>query len=239
VAFVATYFRAEVASYARHTVRGDPFGISTVSGQVVGQVSQWLNWNFESQVSPAQTYQSQHAPQVDASALHIAVLQHEAEVDGVGAQATTPAKAATLEPAVITVEHSQGLAAERDRGANLVSELAMTRRDVETKAALLSKASEEAAQLRQTAEATGGAAAVFVQERDRVAAPAREPATARRDLRYRLRFAQPRERNSLGRRQTQPQGAGAGAWHSALARRSERARDGSTFDDRSARRAAR
>ena len=105
-ACVGMYFRAEVASYARHTVRGDPFGISTVSGQVVGQVSQWLSWNFESQVSPAQTYQSQHAPQVDASALHIAVLQPQAEADGVGAQAseTTPANAATLEPAAITVE---------------------------------------------------------------------------------------------------------------------------------------
>ena len=184
---VGIYFRAEVTSYvARHTVRGDLFGISTVSGQVVGQVTQWLSRNFESQVSPAQMSQRQNTPQVDASALHIAVLQHQAEVDGVGAQAseTTPAKAATLlEPAAITVEHSQALAAERDRGATLASELAMARRDVETKAALLSNAADEAAQLRQTAEATAAELRQsLLQERDRVAALARELATARRDL---------------------------------------------------------
>ena len=59
----------------------------------------------------------------------------------------------------------------------------MTRRDVETKAALLSKAADEAAQLRQTAEATAAELRQsLVQERDRVAALARELATARRDL---------------------------------------------------------
>ena len=57
-------------------------GISTVSGQVVGQVTQWLSRNFESQVSPAQMSQSQNTQQVDASALHIAVLQHQAEAMG-------------------------------------------------------------------------------------------------------------------------------------------------------------
>ena len=167
-------------------VRGDLFGISTVSGQVVGQVTQWLSRNLENQVSPAQMSQSQHTPQVDASALHIAVLQHQAEVDGVGAQTsgTTPAKAATLlEPAAITMENSQALAAERDRGATLASELAMARRDVETKTALLSKAAAEATQLRQTAEATAAELRQsLLQERDRVAALAHELATARRDL---------------------------------------------------------
>ena len=184
---VGMYFRAEVTSYvARHTVRGDLFGISRVSGQVVGQVTQWLSRNLENQVSPAQMSQSQHAPQVDASAPQIAVLQHQAEVGGVGAQAsgTTPAKSATLlEPAAIDVEHSPALAAERDRGATLASELAMTRRDVETKAALLSKAAGEAAQLKQTAEATAAELRQsLLQERDRVAALARDLATARRDL---------------------------------------------------------
>ena len=84
---VGVYFRAEVTSYvARHTVRGDLFGISMVSGQVVGQVTQWLSRNLESQVSRAQMSQGQHTQQVDASALHIAVLQHQAEADGIGAR---------------------------------------------------------------------------------------------------------------------------------------------------------
>ena len=65
----------------------------------------------------------------------------------------------------------------------VASELAMARRDVETKAALLSKAADEAAQLRQTAEATAAELRQsLLQERDRVAALARELATARRDL---------------------------------------------------------
>ena len=60
---VGMYFRAEVTSYvARHTVGGDLFRISRVSGQVVGQVTQWLSRNLETQVSPAQMSQSQHAP---------------------------------------------------------------------------------------------------------------------------------------------------------------------------------
>jgi hypothetical protein len=81
------------------------------------------------------------------------------------------------------VEHSQAPAGERDRGATLASELAMARRDFETKAALLSKAADEAAQLRQTAEATATELRQsLLQERDRVAALARELATARRNL---------------------------------------------------------
>jgi hypothetical protein len=181
------HFRAEVTSYmARHTVRGDLFGISTVSGEVVGQVTQWLSRNFESQVSAAQISQRKNTRAVDASSLHLAVLEHQAQAKEVGAQisATTAAKAATLlEPAGLTVERSPELAAERDRGAALVSQLAMTRRDVETKAALLSKAAEDAAQLRQTAEATAAELRQSLsQEHDRVAALARELATARRDL---------------------------------------------------------
>ena len=59
----------------------------------------------------------------------------------------------------------------------------MTRRVLETKAALLSKAAEEAAQFRQTAEAAAAELRQsLVQERDRVAALARELATARGGL---------------------------------------------------------
>ena len=174
---VGMYFRAEVTS------AGDLFGIR--SGQMVGQVTQWFR-NLEKQVSPAQMSHSQHAPQIDASAPQIAVLQHQAEVGGVEAQASgmTPAESDTLlEPAANDVEHSPALTAERNRAATLASELAMVRRDVETKAALLSRATGEAAQTKQTAEATAvELRQALVQERDRVAALVRELATARRDL---------------------------------------------------------
>ena len=182
-ACVGTYFRAEVTAYAAQHVRGGPFGISTISGQVVGQVTQWLSQNLARKVSPDPISQRQPTPQVDAPALHIALLQHQAEVNGVGAQTSeaTPAKAATLlEPAA---ENSQALASERDRGAALASELTMARGDVETKTALLSKAAGEVAQLRQAAEATAAELRQsLLQERDRVAALAHELATARRDL---------------------------------------------------------
>ena len=175
---VGMYFRAELTSV------GDLFGIR--SGQVVGQVTQWMSRNVENQVSPAQMSQSQHAPPANASAPQVAVLQHQAEVGGVGVQASgmTPAQSDTLlEPAVNAVEHSPALAAERNRAATLASELAMTRRDVEMKAALLNRATGEAAQTKQTAEATAAELQQsLVQERDRVAALVRELATARRDL---------------------------------------------------------
>jgi hypothetical protein len=178
VACIGMYFRAEVISYvARDTVRQDFDRISTIGGQVVGQASRWLGRNFVSQVSPAQQGQK---TQVDASARQIAALQPQTESDRVGTQAS---ETKLLELAAIAVEHSQALAGERDRGAMLASELAIARRDFETKAALLSKAADEAAQLRQTAEATATELRQsLLQERDRVAALARELATARRNL---------------------------------------------------------
>jgi hypothetical protein len=165
------YFHAEVTSYvARHTVGGDLFGISRVSGQVIGQVIQLLSRNLESHVSVAQMSQSQNGPQVDAPVPQIAVLMHQDEVGGTGAQApgTTPAKSATsLEPAVIDVEHSPAPAAERDRG----------------QAALLSTATGDAAQLKQAAEATvAELRQSLVEERDRVTALVRELATARNSV---------------------------------------------------------
>ena len=185
-ACVNIYFRAEVTAYAAQHVRGDPFGISTVSGEVVGQVTQWLSQNLERQVSPAPISQRQPTTQVNASTLRNAVLQHRAEVDGGGAQAseTTPHKTATLlKPAAVTVENSQTLASEREGDAALASELSMARRDVETKTALLSKAADDVTQLRQTAEATAAELRQsLLQERDRVAALAHELATARHDL---------------------------------------------------------
>ena len=151
---------------------------------MVGQVTPWLNQNLKPQVSPAPIAQRQPTPQVDASALHTAVLQHQAEADEPGAQTSgaAPARAATvLEPAAIIREHSQALASERDRGAALASELAMARGDVGTKT--VSKAAAEATQPGQTAEATAAELRQsLLQERDRVAALAHELATARRDL---------------------------------------------------------
>jgi hypothetical protein len=177
------YFRPEVTSYmARHTVRDDLFGISQVSGQVVEQASQWLSRNFQNQVSAAQMSQGKNTQSVEASSLHLAVLQPQVKEVPAQISATTEAKAATLvEPAALTVSSTP--AAERDGGETVVSELALTRRDFETKAALLSKAAEEAAQFRQTAEAAAAELRQsLVQERDRVAALARELATARGGL---------------------------------------------------------
>jgi hypothetical protein len=159
---VGMNFHAEVTSYvARHTVGDDLFG------HVIGQVTQLLRRNLE--VSLAQMSQGQHGPQVDAPAPQIAMLQHQDGVGGTGAQApaTTPAKSATsLEPAAINVEHTPALAAERDRGP-----------------ALLSKATGDAAQLKQAAEATAAELQQsLVEERDRVAALVRELAMARRSL---------------------------------------------------------
>jgi hypothetical protein len=156
---VGMNFHAEVTSYvARHTVGDDLFG------HVIGQVTQLLRRNLE--VSLAQMSQGQHGPQVDAPAPQIAMLQHQDGVGGTGAQApaTTPAKSATsLEPAAINVEHTPALAAERDRGP-----------------ALLSKATGDAAQLKQAAEATAAELQQsLVEERDRVAALVRELAMAR------------------------------------------------------------
>ena len=102
------------------------------------------------------------------------------EADGVEAQAEAMSAktAALLERTAITVEHSPG---ERDGGATFASELAMARR--ETEAAPSSNGNDEAAQLRQTAEAAAAELQQsLLQERDRVAALARELATARRDL---------------------------------------------------------
>jgi hypothetical protein len=180
------YFRPEITSYmTRHSIRGDLFGInqfsgiSRFSGQVVEQATQWLSRNLQN--SAAQLSQGKNTQPVEASSLHLAVLH--SEVENVPAfSATTPAKAATLvEPAAPTVSSTSS--AEHDGGETVANELAMTRREIETKAALLSKAAEEAAQLRQAAEtAAAELRQSLAQERDRVAALARELASARGGL---------------------------------------------------------
>ncbi|MFL5239637.1 MAG: hypothetical protein ACJ8EL_18985 [Rhizomicrobium sp.] len=78
-----------------------------------------------------------------------------------------------------TVQHRQPLDEERARGDALAGELAASRRDLDTKVALLSKANDEAAQLRQRADELGQS---LQKERDRCAALATELAKARRDM---------------------------------------------------------
>jgi hypothetical protein len=185
-ACIGMYFRAEITSYVvRHAVRQDLFEISTISGRVVGQASQWWSRNFASRVPPAQISQGKNTQQVDASARHIAEFQLQAKAEGMEVEAsnTTPANAATrLKPAAIPVEHGHA-SEEHDRGAMLANELTIARGDFETKAARLIKAADEAAQLRQTAETTTTELRQsLLLERDRVAALARELAKARRDL---------------------------------------------------------
>jgi hypothetical protein len=170
---VGMYFRAELT--------GDLLRIR--SGQVEGQVTQWMSRHLENHVSPGHMSHSQHAPQADASEPQISVLQRRAEVGGVASGTTLSESDTLLEPAANGVEHSPSLAAERNRAVTLASELAMTRRDIEAKAALLSRATGEAEQTKQAAEATAAELhQSLVQERDRVAALVRELAKARRDL---------------------------------------------------------
>jgi hypothetical protein len=82
-----------------------------------------------------------------------------------------------------TAELRQSLQKERDRAEALASELAMARRDIETQAALSSKTSDEAAQVKQAAEsATAELRQSLEQEHDRAEALASELGGARRDI---------------------------------------------------------
>jgi hypothetical protein len=82
-----------------------------------------------------------------------------------------------------TAQNSQPLdeerSEERARGDALAGELAASRRDLDTKVALLSKANDEAAQLRRRADELRQ---FLQQERDHAAALAAELAKARRDI---------------------------------------------------------
>jgi hypothetical protein len=194
------YFRPEITSYMRRdTIRGDLVEISQVSAQVVEQATQWLSRNLQNQVSAAQLYQGKNTQPVEASSLHLAVLH--SEVEDVPASATPAAKAATLvEPAASSV--SSPSTAEHGGGETVARELAMTRRDIET-AALLSKAAEEAAQVRQAAEAAAAELRQsLVQERDKVAALAREVASARGGLETELALSRRASEEAVQLRQS-------------------------------------
>jgi hypothetical protein len=103
------------------------------------------------------------------------------------------AAAALQEQAASTVQHRQALDEERARSAALASELAMARREIETQAASLRKAGdeakqfkqadEEAVQLKQAAEsAMAELRQSLQQERDRTEAMARDLESARRTI---------------------------------------------------------
>ena len=81
------------------------------------------------------------------------------------------------------VQHRQALDEERARSAALASEVAMARREIETQAALLRKAGDEAVQLKQAAEnAMRELRQSLQQERDRTEAMARDLESARRTI---------------------------------------------------------
>ena len=83
-----------------------------------------------------------------------------------------------------TAELRQFLQKERDRVEALVNDLAMARREVETQAALASKAGKDAVENKRTAE---NATAELLQQRDRAEALASELVMVRRDIDTRVR----------------------------------------------------
>jgi hypothetical protein len=97
------------------------------------------------------------------------------------------ATAARQELTASTVQHRHALEEERTRSAALASELAMARREIETQVALLRKAADEAAQLKQAAERSMAELRQSLQqERDRSEARARDLETVRRTIEGRV-----------------------------------------------------
>jgi hypothetical protein len=100
------------------------------------------------------------------------------------------ATVARQELTATTTQHRQALEEERTRRAGLASELAMARREIETQAALLRKAGDEAVQLKQAAEnAMAEPRQSLQQERDRTEAMARDLESERRTLMGALRLS--------------------------------------------------
>jgi hypothetical protein len=182
-ACIGMYFRTEVASYvAPRAVLQDFLEISAIGGQVVGQASQWLHRNLGSKVS-AQISQRKNTQQVEASAMHIAAFQLQAEADRMGAKASdpTPTNAAIrLEPVAIPGKYVEA-PGEHDRVPTLANESGMARGDFGTNVVLSSKTADEIA--RRTVEATAAELRQsLLEERDRVAVLALELAATRHDL---------------------------------------------------------
>jgi hypothetical protein len=97
------------------------------------------------------------------------------------AQSLGQERAARQELTASTVQHRHALEEERARSAALASEFATARREIETQAALFSKAGDEAVQVKQAAEsAMAELQQSLQQERDRAEALASELTMARR-----------------------------------------------------------
>ncbi|SHL05236.1 hypothetical protein SAMN05444159_4869 [Bradyrhizobium lablabi] len=98
---------------------------------------------------------------------------------GKAAALVQEATAARQELAASAGQHRHAVEEERARSVALASELAMARREIETNAALLNKARDDAAQFKQSGEKT---TAELQKERDRAEASSRELAIARREI---------------------------------------------------------
>jgi len=162
---IGLYFRAELATYVKRSAgEHDAAGIGTVGAPVAGQ---------------------------EALANELARAQQVIETQ-VALASKTRGQAAQLKQAAdsATAELRQSLQKEHDRAEALASELARTRRDIETQTTLPSKTRDNAAQLKQAAKnATAELRLTLQKEHDRAEALAaswrKRSGTSRRRLRCR------------------------------------------------------
>jgi hypothetical protein len=201
-AFAGLYFRTEVATYVtRYAGQYDISGLGTIGAQVVEQATEFLNHGLE------ETYLLTLQQQAEADQARVQAGVQEAAQVKQAMEASAPeagqslakeprpesleqereqtsalaldAAAAPQELTASTGQHRQALQEERARGAALASELAMARREIETNAALLNMARDDAAKFKQIAERT---TAEQQQARDSAEALSRKLALARREI---------------------------------------------------------
>ena len=157
-ALTGLYFRAEVATWVTGSA-GQQDTVGAIGGQLVEQETRLA--------SPAPRKTDLFGQQQQTKADH-------------GAQAAVkPATAARQEQAASAEQQRHALQEERARAAALASELAMARREIEANTAQLTKARDDAAQFKQTAERM---AAEQQKERESAEALPRELAMARREI---------------------------------------------------------
>ena len=157
-ALTGLYFRAEVATWVTGSA-GQQDTVGAIGGQLVEQETRLA--------SPAPRKTDLFGQQQQTKADH-------------GAQAAVKAAtAARQEQAASAEQQRHALQEERARAAALASELAMARREIEANTAQLTKARDDAAQFKQTAERM---AAEQQKERESAEALPRELAMARREI---------------------------------------------------------
>ena len=157
-ALTGLYFRAEVATWVTGSA-GQQDTVGAIGGQLVEQETRLA--------SPAPRKTDLFGQQQQTKADH-------------GAQAAVKAAtAARQEQAASAEQQRHALQEERARAAALASELAMARREIEANTAQLTKARDDAAQFKQTAERT---TAEQQKERESAEALSRELAMARREI---------------------------------------------------------